>query len=149
MKSLNGPEIRDLVADPGFRDQLDAKEKEAFESIVAFSDGFLGNFRAPNYKQLVKNLKRDFKNLGVLMSVKVHLAIDHTDDFAPNCGGYSDEQGESVHQVLLPFERRFKGHDYASMLSEYAWSLDRDSKQLFGRQSSLSNLCFKAQRKPF
>ena len=56
------------------------------------------------------------------MSVKVHFAVDHIEDFAPNCGAYSDEQGERVHQLIKQVQKNFKGKNPLSMLSEFHWS---------------------------
>lgn len=139
---LDGPDIRKLVADREFPKSLNRKEKRAFQSLVAFAEGFLGNNRESNYLDLAANLRRDFKAQGVHMSVKVHYAVDHVQEFPPNCGGYSDEQGERVHQDLMKFEARFKGHDYVAMLAEAAWAIKRDAAETFGRVSGLSKLHF-------
>ena len=139
---LNGPDIRKLFDDSRFPEQLNELELNAFNSLVAYCDRFLGNHREDNFRELAENLKKDFKLQSVNMSVKVHYAVDHVDDFQSNCGGFSDEQGERMHQDLMLSEKRFKGHDYVSMLSEYHWNLKRTANESFGRQSGYLKLHF-------
>ena len=130
---LNGPDIRSLIQSKDFVKRLTAKERNAFKALCDYTLGFLGNYRASNYKRLAQNLKKTFRILGVHMSVKIHYAVDHVDDFASNCGAFSDEQGERVHQDIKEIQRRYKGHDCLAILTDYAWSLKREGRY-YGRE---------------
>lgn len=130
---VNGPDIRRLMGDKKFRTKLNRTELAAFDSLVAYTKGFLGSDRAPNYRQLASNLKKAFERQNVSMSVKVHFAVDHVEDFAPDCGAYSDEQGERAHQDIKIFQKNYKGKDAIGMLADYCWSIKSEG-QLEGRK---------------
>ena len=68
------------------------------------------------------------------MSVKVHFAVDHIDDFAPNCGAYSDEQGERTHQAIKTVQTNYKGKKEKVMLADYHYGI-RQEGFIHGRQS--------------
>ena len=56
------------------------------------------------------------------MSLKIHLLVDHLESFPPNCGDYSDEQGERFHQDVAKIKNRYKGKRKNRMLGEYCWA---------------------------
>ena len=64
---------------------------------------FLGNYKADNYRELVENQLKAYKNLAYNT---MHLLHSHLDFFPQNCGAVSDEQGERFHK------------DIATMVSE-------------------------------
>lgn len=51
-----GPQIRKLINDPGFDKVLETNEKAAWKSFKKVVDGFLGNKKEDNYKELVQKL---------------------------------------------------------------------------------------------
>jgi len=53
---------------------------------------------------------------------------NHLDRFEENCGAYSDEHGEKFYQEMSSIEARFKGKTPAHLLSEYCWSICRNSR---------------------
>lgn len=65
--------------------------------------------------------------MGCNMSIKVHFLNSHPDFFPENLGQFSDEQGERFHQEILAMENRFLGKNKISMLSDYCWSLKRET----------------------
>lgn len=123
---FNGPEIRTLLADERFTVVLENKERDAWESFKSVCQNFLGNHRAENYKELVERMLVNFKDMGVLMSPKIHLIHNHLDCFPPNCGDFSDEMGERFHQDLSQFENWYQGKVGPRMLGEYCWMQCRD-----------------------
>ncbi|MGR0202217.1 hypothetical protein, partial [Klebsiella pneumoniae] len=103
-------------------------EKEAWLSLKAVVEGFLGNNKDPNYRILVERLLKTFRNLGCLMSVKVHFLHSHIDYFPQSLGDYSEEQGERFHQDIKVMEQRYQGKWNTTMMADYCWNLKRDSR---------------------
>ena len=131
---FTGPDCRKLSSDEKFRTKLNKKELKAFEDLVAYVEGFLGNRRVANYRELAENMKKSFYLQGARISVKLHYAVDHLDDFAENCGAFSDEQGERVHQQIKSIQQRYKGKSIVSFLSDYHWSI-KDEGEAYGRKT--------------
>lgn len=102
-----GPDIKKMVKDPGFDTVLKGNTKIAWTNLKALIEGFFGNKRTPDYNQRALTLRKSFKALKVNMSTKVHLLLDHLEEFPPNCGDYSDEQGERFHQDISVMEKRY------------------------------------------
>jgi len=102
-------------------------QKGAFEGIRKVCAGFLGNHRADNYKEIIRDMMTNFKDMGVNMSLKIHFLYDHMDYFPENCGAQSDEQGERFHKDIALIEERFKGKNTTHMLGEYCWSICRET----------------------
>jgi hypothetical protein len=123
---LVGPQIRDLMADDAFERSLKKVEKEAWLAFKEVCHGFLGNFRAENYRELVGNMISKYHVMGVHMSLKIHIMHSHLDFFPDNLGSVSDEQGERFHQDVAIMEQRYQGKWTPSMLSDYIWMLKRD-----------------------
>ena len=55
-----------------------------FEKI---SNGFLGNFKPANFRELVQDLMDSYERLGCNMSLKMHFLFSRLDLFPLNCGG--------------------------------------------------------------
>ena len=104
-------------------------------------DGFLGNKKDPNYKQLVKKLFKSYQNMGCRMSVKLHFLCSDLDFFQENLCDFSEEHGERFHQDIEPMERRYKGRWDSAIMGDYIWSLIRQDKSGHKRESSL-NIAF-------
>ena len=77
-----------------------------FEKV---SNGFLGNFKAANFRDLVQDLLDSYKRLECNMSLKMHFLFSHLDLFPLNYGDVSDEHGECFHQDIWVMEHRYKG----------------------------------------
>jgi len=73
-----------------------------------FSNGFLENFKAANFRELVQGLMDSYEQLGCNMSLKMHFLFSHLDIFPLNCGGVSDEHGERFHLDILVTKHHYK-----------------------------------------
>jgi len=124
-----GPQIRQLFKDQQFEGVLSDKEKAARQSFEKVSNGFLGNFKAANFRELVQDLKDSSEQLGCNMSLKMHFLFSHQDFFLLNCGDVSDEHGERFHQDISVMEHRYKGKWSAAMLGDYCWMMKRDAPE--------------------
>lgn len=69
------------------------------------------------------------------MNLKIHFLHSHIDYFPENLGDFSEEQGERFHQDLKEFERRYQGVWDVNMMSDYCWSLKRDTPNKHKRKS--------------
>lgn len=49
------------------------------------------------------------RQLGTRMSLKMHFHQHHLDNFSENCGYFSEEQGEHIHQDIRVTEERYQG----------------------------------------
>ena len=99
------------------------------------STNFLGNIRAENYKELIKDMSF-YHKLGCNVSLKIHMLHSHL-DFFPNYGMASDEQGERFHQEIAKMEKRNQGKWSSSMFADYCWTLVRNApEQLHKRQAN-------------
>jgi len=76
-----GPQIRHLFKDQQFGAVLIDKEKVAWQSFEKFSNGFLGNFKAANFRELVQDLVDSYEQLECNMSLKMHFLFSHLDFF--------------------------------------------------------------------
>lgn len=120
---LNGPDIRTLFNHRNaLADLLSTDQQECVDAYRDVCEGFLGNDRAVDYKVRVAKLLHALRTLNINMTLKVHLLHAHLDRFPRNCGEYSDEQGEHFHQLIKPFETRYKSRSVINMLADYCWS---------------------------
>jgi len=133
-----GPKIRKLMKSDDFKTKLDPVEKHAWESYIALCDNFLGNNRSADYVSYVNNILCAYNEMGCNMSIKIHFLHSHLDFFPDNLGQLSDEQGERFHQEIATIEKRFDGKDKINMMTNYCWSLKRetDDDQLKRKRSS-------------
>ena len=53
-----------------FEAVLSDKEKAAWKSLEKVSNGFVGNFKTPNFRELVQDLVDSYEQLGCNMSLK-------------------------------------------------------------------------------
>ena len=82
--------IRQIFKYQQFEAVLSDKEKATWQSFEKVLNGFLGNFKAANFKQLVQGLMDSYEQLGCNMSLKMHFLFLHLDFFPLNCGAVSD-----------------------------------------------------------
>jgi len=97
-----------------------------FEKV---SNGFLGNFKAANFKELVQDLMNSYERLGCNMSLKMQFLLSHLDLFPLECGDMSDEHGELFHQDISLMEQRYKGTQSSAMLGVYCWMMKRGAPE--------------------
>lgn len=132
---FTGPQIRKFIKDQTFKSKMDDVEKKVWESFVKVRKNFLGNRKAPNYKEIVSNLVTNYGAMGCLMSLKLHFLDSHLDCFPDNLGDYSDEQGERFHQDIKELEKRYQGFWDINFLADYCWSLKRELNIIHKRRS--------------
>lgn len=136
-----GPDIRKMMFDCNFEAKMTTKEKEAWISFKQVVTKFLGNVKDPNYELIVANMIDKFKNLGCLMSLKVHFLHAHLDFFPENLGDVSEEQGERFHQDIKVMEKRYQGRWNINMMGDYCWSLHREIQHASHRRKSYIRSC--------
>lgn len=124
---FDGPQTKILINNDKFRSLLNPVEKRAWDGFIAVTKNFLGNKKADNFEEIVKEMIYAFGQMKVNMSLKIHFLHDHLDFFPPNLGDFSDEHGERFHKDISTIEKRFKGKDMTHMLSQYCWSICRDT----------------------
>lgn len=120
---LNGPDIRKLMKSEKFNELLLPTERNAWNGIKDVVQNFLGNKRAPNYRDIVQKTLAAFEKMNVHMSLKIHLLKEHLEFYRENLGKVSDEHGERFHQQIKHIEKRFEGKMEANMLAEYIWEI--------------------------
>ncbi|KAF2349873.1 hypothetical protein FHG87_019370 [Trinorchestia longiramus] len=76
---FDGPQIREIIKDTSFDDALNPAELSVWFSLKPVIANFLGNHRRVQYKTVVDKLMENFCQLGVRMSVKMHLLRSHLD----------------------------------------------------------------------
>jgi len=115
---------------------LNDKEKAAWQYFEKVSYGFLGNFKAANFREFVQDLMDSYEQLGCNMSLKMHILFSHLDFFPLNCGDVSVKYGEPFHQDISVMEYRYKGKWSAAMLGDYCWMTKNDvSETKYHRQA--------------
>ena len=102
-----GPQIRALNRDGKFEDLLSQIEKSAWKPFKSVVKNFLGNRKAPNYREIVGELLQSYQDMGCNMSLKIHFLDSHLDFFPDNLGAVSDEHGERFHQDISALEKRY------------------------------------------
>lgn len=112
--------------DTNFEPKLSPNELLAWKSFMSVVNGFLGKYKADNYKDLVEDLLQNFKNLGCRMSLKIHFLHSHLDFFPKNLGDVSDEQRERFHRDIRTMEERYHGKWDPSMTGDYCWFLQQE-----------------------
>ena len=65
-----GPQVKAMLKSEKLERAMTKVEKEAWCAFRDVVCGFLGNYKDPNYKQLVAKLIENFKKLGCRMSLK-------------------------------------------------------------------------------
>lgn len=128
--------------DDNFTKCLSATEAAAWASFKSVVRNFLGKRKSDDYKQIIADLLRNYCKMGVRMSLKIHFLHSHLDFFPDNLGDTSDEQGERLHQDLQRIEKNYKGFWDEGMLSDYCWSLIRETDPKNYKRHSTTALHF-------
>lgn len=63
---FTGPDIRKFLKDDEFKKRMNDKERVAWLSFREVIKKFLGNYKDPEYKNIVANMMCNFKELGCL-----------------------------------------------------------------------------------
>ena len=100
--------------------------KRTWCSFVDVVKKFLGNNRTVNYKELIEKMLKCYRGICASMSIKVHFLDSHLDKFPDNCGNFSNEQGERLHQDLKIMEDHYQGRWDKRMMTDYCLSTKRD-----------------------
>ena len=93
---FDGPQIRRLFEDDRFITTMDENVKAVWLSFKNVSQNFLGNTKSEDYKNIVNELLENYKNIGCLMSLKLHFLHSHLDYFLQNLADYSEEQEDGM-----------------------------------------------------
>ena len=139
---FDGPQIRMLMKDSDFTSHMNSNELTAWNSFKDVVKNFLGNHKAPNYRELVRKMLSAFGKLGANMSIKVHFLFSHLDRFPDNLGDYSEEQGERFHQDIKTMEERYQGRWDEHMMADYCWNLLRDCPKVSHKRKSYKRQLF-------
>lgn len=83
---FNGPQINQLIKNDTFIELLNEKEQRAWRATVDVIRNFLGNTRADNYVEIVREMISAYREMEVNMSLKIHFLADHLDYFPDNLG---------------------------------------------------------------
>ena len=130
-----GPQVKRLLKSDSFSEKLSAVERRAWKSFVSVVEGFFGNHKADNFRNIVEEFVDAYEKMGCRMLLKLHVLHSRIDEFKHNMGDYLEEQGERFHQDVKSFEERYKGQYNESMMGDYIWNLVRESELTYNRQS--------------
>ena len=72
-----GPQIRELMQDKQFDEDLNVTERNAWLSFRRISNNVLGNHKAANYQDVAQELLTSYKAMGCNMSLKIHFLGSH------------------------------------------------------------------------
>lgn len=117
-----GPQIRRVLHSDDFRNYLTPDQENAWTSFEHVIDGFLGNHKSTNYRELITTMLHNFQKIGSHLTLKIHFLKSHLDFFPEQMGAVSDEHGERFHQDIADIEDRYNGRYNPNMLGEYCWS---------------------------
>ena len=81
---FDGPQIRMLMKDSDFTSHMNRNELTAWNSFKDVVKNFLGNHKAPNYRELVRKTLSAFGKLRANMIIKVHFLFSHLHRFLDN-----------------------------------------------------------------
>jgi hypothetical protein len=81
-----GPQIRELIEDIRFEDQLNDVERAAWKSLKNITSNFWGNHKIENYHDMVADLIQCYIVMGCNMSIEMHFLESHLDFFPVNVG---------------------------------------------------------------
>ena len=88
-----GPQVKRLMKSDSFSEKLSVVERRAWKSFVSVVEGFFGNHKADNLREIVEELVDAYEKMGCRMSLKLHVLHSHIDEFKENMGNYSEEEG--------------------------------------------------------
>lgn len=83
---FNGPQINQLIKNHEFIELLSVVEKRAWIATINVIQNFLGNKKADNYVEIVREMISAYRDMKVNMSLKIHFLANHLDFFPDNLG---------------------------------------------------------------
>jgi hypothetical protein len=101
---------------------------------------FLGNKKAENYEEIIKELITHYCKMGH-PTLKIHFLHSHLNFFPQNFGAVSDEQERDFTRIyLLTMEKRYQGRWDPGMMGDYCWCwcLIRENKTPYKRISTFA-----------
>ena len=101
-----GPQIREMVQDKQFNEDLNETERNAWLSLKRICKDFVGSHKAANYQDVVQDQLTSYKAMGCNVSLEIPFLESHLDSFPENLGEVSDEHGERFHQDIMAMEKR-------------------------------------------
>ena len=116
---FTGPHIHKLMDHQPFENYLNFEQNEAWQSFKDVVDNYLGNHKSDQFHQMVERLLIDYRQMGCLMSIKVHFLMCHLDFFPDNLGDFSDKRTNA--SSLRSFEINFKSNWDINVLCDYMW----------------------------
>ena len=134
-----GPEIQKETGDKKFDAKLNSKEKAEWDQFRLIVKNFLGNYKSPNYVQMVTNFLQAYQELGARMSFKLHFLHSHLDFFPSNMKDISGEHGERFHQEIQEMKNHYQGKVTEHMMADYCWFLQNESDTEHKRKSKRQN----------
>jgi len=102
-----GPQIRELMQDKQFDEDLNETERNAWLSFKRICKDFLGNHKSAKYQDVVQDLVTSYKAIGCKMSLKIHFLESDLNFFPENLGEVCDEQDKRFHQDILAMGKRY------------------------------------------
>ena len=103
-----GPQIRELMQDTHFDEDLNETERNAWLSLKRICKDFLGYHKALNYQDVVQDPLTSCKAMGCNMNLKIHFLESHLDFFPENLSEVSDEHDERFNQDIVAMEKRYQ-----------------------------------------
>jgi hypothetical protein len=140
------PDIRKLLSDDLFETTMKTVEREAWNAFKEVIANFFGNYKYPNYKQIVEKMLEKFIELGCALSLKVDFLNVQPDYIPENLGAVSEEQGERFNQDIQEMETRYQGRWNVNKIGDYCWLLHRDDPQAKCKRKSTKR-SFEGKRK--
>ena len=108
---------------------LSDKEKAAWQSFEKFSNGFLGNFKAAYFRELIQYLVDSYEQLECNMSLKMHFLFSHLEFFPLNCGGVSNLTWGALPSRHFSDGAQVQREMSAAMLGDYCLMVKRDAPE--------------------
>jgi len=134
-----GPQIRELIQDKKFDEDLNETERNAWLSFMRIFKDFFVNHKAVKYQDIVQDLLTSCKATGCSMSLKIHSLESYLYFFPENLREVSDEDGERFHQDIMAIEKRYQGKRTSSIWADYCWALKRDVPEAKYRRKSYAS----------
>ena len=104
-----GPQIRELMQDKQFDEDLNETERNAWLSFNWICKDFFGSHKAAIYQDVVQDLLTSHKDMECNMSLKIHFLESHLVFFPENLGKVSDKHSERFHQDIMAMEKQYQG----------------------------------------
>ena len=86
-----GCQITTMFKSRTLEEKMTETERKAWQAFRGVVDGFLGNNKDPNYKEIVKTLITSYQKMRCRMLIKLHFLHCHLDFFQENLGDFSED----------------------------------------------------------